>query len=465
VIPLLLSLLLASAGPASAPEPGSAPGADVAEQAEPAASSSAADPPLRMGQALPPWLDVQLSHRSRVEALSPSLRGTPGGDRALFLRTLLRLRVGSDTVHGVIEGIDARRYGQTWLGTSLVDPVDLLQANLVVHVPRSDPAERLSLRLGRMTLDVGSRRLVARNRYRNTINAFTGVDVRWQGETDRVRLFAVSPVKRRPTDSDALARNALELDREHLGTWLLGAQAGLGRPSEGALELLILGLVEADTDTLATRDRRLVTTSLRWVYDPAPGRVDYEVEAVLQGGRSRAETTSDQDQAHRAGFVHAHLGYTFDHPVRPRIAASVDLASGDNTASDARYRRFDTLFGARRFAYGPTGVYGAFARSNLMSPELRASVRPHARVSGFVAVRPAWLASPHDAWVGVSSTPAGGRHLGTQAETRVRWEALPQNLRVEGGLAWLELGASGRDRLPQAGQRLLLGYGQVVVWL
>ena len=38
--------------------------------------------------------------------------------------------------------------------------------------------------------------------------------------------------------------------------------------------------------------------------------------------------------------------------------------------------RFDTLYGARRFDFGPTSIYGPFIRSNLNSPALRLFFKP-----------------------------------------------------------------------------------------
>lgn len=56
---------------------------------------------------------------------------------------------------------------------------------------------RTDLHVGRMTLDFGMRRYVARNDFRNTTNAFDGVH--WQigeGQTWRFRAFWVEPVIR-----------------------------------------------------------------------------------------------------------------------------------------------------------------------------------------------------------------------------------------------------------------------------
>ena len=83
----------------------------------------------------------------------------------------------------------------------MVNSVELLRAYLEVTGTASGRfAGEHELQLGRMTMDFGSRRLVARNRFRNTSNAFTGVAWTWKGVRDHtLRAFYVLPLKRRPT--------------------------------------------------------------------------------------------------------------------------------------------------------------------------------------------------------------------------------------------------------------------------
>ena len=89
-------------------------------------------------------------------------------------------------------------------------------------------------------------------------------------------------------------------------------------------------------------------------------------------------------------------------PWSPRLAVEYDYASGDNNPKDNKDQRFDTLYGARRFDFGPTGIYGAFSRSNINTPGL-----PHQRfarsdVQVSLSHRIFWLASETDCWGGAT---------------------------------------------------------------
>jgi hypothetical protein len=77
-----------------------------------------------------------------------------------------------------------------------------------------------------------------------------------------------------------------------------------------------------------------------------------------------------------AGFYHLELGNTFRPPMSPDIAVKYDFASGDDDPFDGRNQRFDTLYGARSFELGWSGIYGLFARSNLETPGIRVSLEP-----------------------------------------------------------------------------------------
>ena len=139
----------------------------------------------------------------------------------------------------------------------------------------------------------------------------------------------------------------------------------------------------------------------------------------------------------------------------PRLALQYDYASGDRSPNDGRNERFDTLFGARRFDFGPTSLYGAFARSNINSPGVRLSLSPLKNVTAFVAYRAFWLASDRDAWTTAGLRDPSGRtrpYVGSQIEARVRWDVLPRNLRLEVGFAHLFRGEFIRRAPGASGQ-------------
>jgi hypothetical protein len=184
---------------------------------------------------------------------------------------------------------------------------------------------------------------------------------------------------------------------------------------------------------------------------PVAKRWDFEVETAVQVGESRRSTaaavTADLD--HEAWFAHGHAGYKLDGRGTPRLVLRYDYASGDEDPTDGENNRFDTLYGARRFEFGPTGIFGLLARSNISSPGLRLELSPGSGRSLMAAYRPAWLASRRDALTtNGAQDPSGrsGSFVGHLVETSFQVNVLPGNLAVELGGAHLSAGDFLRSR-------------------
>ncbi len=443
-----------------------------------AAPRAPAAAPWRLATAadLPPWLHLSGSHRTRYETLGGQFRAArDGGDQMLALRTIILTELRGEALRAGIEIIDSRAFlddSGSPLSTTMINPAELLQGYLAWS--RDDvllAGDHSELRAGRLTLDVGSRRLVARSLYRNTINTFTGVEWRWSDAQGRsLQAFYTLPVNRKPNTFDALHDNRIEFDEEDTEVRLWGLHYDLAlMPGGHRGDVYLLGLNEADADGRPTRNRELYTPGLRLYRPHAPGRVDYLVEAALQFGESRQTTaaTDRRDLDHLAHFEHVEIGYTWAHAWSPRLKAEFDYASGDDSPTDGDNDRFDPLFGARRFEFGPTGIYGPFARSNLLSPGLRLHAAPLANVRLMLAWRGFWLASARDAWTTTGlRDPSGatGSFIGQQVEMRLRWEVVPGNYRFEAGAACLVDGEFMRDApaSPRQGDALY-GYTQFLM--
>jgi hypothetical protein len=397
-----------------------------------------------------------LEHRQRFERLDNDFRASsPGDTNAVMMRTLARLELRPGVVRVGAELLDARAY--TWgpapLNTTLVNTVEMLRASAGVDVgPERLRGHRLELTGGRLTLDWGSRRLLARNDFRNTINAFTGIDLRWTAPGGlSLRALTVVPIVRAPTSAERLKRNGVELDRENPDAVLTGMMLAWPTKVPGlTTEAYALALIERDGEVAASSDRRLVTPGVRLVRPPARDRLDLQLEAMLQLGTSRASSADDdvEDLQHLASAIHAAVGRRFGVAGEPRPVLGLDFATGDTSPDDGANHRFDPLFAARRFDFGPTGLYGVLARANLVSPFARLELHPHRQVDGFVVVRGAWIASPTDAWVSAGvRDPSGqsGRFIGVPLEARVRWSPFEGNLGLDLGAAVLARGAFARD--------------------
>ncbi|MBF8269811.1 MAG: Alginate exp protein [Gammaproteobacteria bacterium] len=384
--------------------------------------------PWRVNSAagLPGWLSVSGQHRTRYETLDNQFRNVRnGGDQALMFRTNILAEMRFAQVKFGVEMLDSRVQladSGTPLSTNDVNPLDLLQVYADVAIDNLITAgSKGVLRGGRMTMDIGSRRFVARNSFRNAINAFTGVDWQWTGPAqNNFRAFYTLPVQRL-VDGNPLD-NEPELDRQHDEVRFWGvyyAPAKLPWGDKG--EIYLLGLNEDDTPDLATSNRELYTAGVRIYRQPAAGQFDYQIESAFQFGESRASVAAMDitDLEHFAHFQHAEIGYTFAAQWSPQLLLLYDYASGDDSDTDGDNNGLDTLFGARRFDFGPTSIYGAFTRSNISTPGLRLNLKPVTDVGAAIVLRGFWLADDDDAWT---------------------TDVIPKNLQLEMGVACLFAG-------------------------
>jgi hypothetical protein len=375
----------------------------------------------------------------------------------LALRTSLTTELGTHPVGLFTEVLDSRQYlsdSGSPIDNTMVNPLEVLQLHVRWEAGDLIPGGTNVLRLGRETLDLGSRRLVARNAYRNTINAFTGADWLWSGKRgDSLRAFWFLPVQRLPEDAASLLDNEVVADTQDLDRQFLGLHATSRKlPGDLRAEAYWYALVEENDP--ASRGRRLHTPGIRVFRRPGVGRFDFEVESAHQRGSSKSDIGLLPVLDHTASLLHGSVGHTFDAPWTPRIEVAYDQASGDGSPSDWKNQRFDTLFGARRWEYGPTGIYGAIARSNLRSPGVSLGLRPRKGLEAIVFWRQVWLDSAADAFpaAGVQDfTGESDADVGQQLELRLRWEALPGNLRMDTGVAWFFRGDFLR-RAPNAAQ-------------
>jgi len=392
---------------------------------------------------LPDWVDLGVENRTRYESYDHPWRtsqslGNGRADPQITLRSRIRFGLGGNgPLRFLFEGQDARAYLDDDPGDfsniTTVNEFDILQLLGSLTVDNLwGKGFRTDVHFGRMTMDFGRRRLIARNDFRNTTNSFDGLH--WQigqYKTWRFRAFLVEPVIIDDVTLDEHNNKFLfwgtYVESRHI-TWL-------------NVDAYYLGLNDRSTANASTH-RTYSTFGFRLNKDPKQGEMDYEIESAWQPG-----TLGVTD--HFAHFQHLDLGYTFDLPWSPRFLIHYDYASGDREPGDSQDERFDTLFGARRFEYMPTGTFGPFFRTNLNSPGWRIIVTPARGWTIQLKQRFWYLAQSKDSF-GISGlkdpTGQSGNNLGHDLEFRLQW-TVSNNIDFDAGYDhWFK--GSYFDRLP-----------------
>lgn len=407
-------------------------------------AAGAQDDPWRLGAALgtPDWLEVGGSVRVRYEFLDNTFRVVgPGADGYLVSRTRLHVRARGERFYGGFEFQDSRGWLESTLTPVGTDDVNVLEPQELYLGYREGA---LDVRAGRLTMDIGSRRLISRNRYRNATNVFTGVNVRFApAGRPGIEAFLTMPAARLPNNLDpvALRDNDPELDQERRDQVFWGVYVtNLSLPAGFGAELYLYGLAEDDRPSVPTFNRNFLTAGLR-LQRSWSGRA-FELETALQVGESRATLQPDDvtDLDNRAFFLHAELEQDLRWQFDASLILRFDYATGDDDPADGEFNRFDSLYGDRSWEFGPTGIYGALHRMNIVSPGIALRLEPLSSVDLRLDYRAAWLESDRDMLPtsGVRDPDgASGSVVGHQLDGRWNWQARPGNLAVTAGLAYL----------------------------
>lgn len=423
---------------------------------------------------LPEWLSVGLEQRTRYESLSDTFKGSlaspapnaAGGNQQISFQSDLWLQARLGKFRFATEFMDARTTGSD-KGTNntpnppnntMADTFDFAQG----YVSWADQnvffsGKGVEIKAGRQTMDLGSRRLVARPIFRTTVNNFTGVRLRvidygrWQ-----FNGFVAMPVIRYPNYNSVTPNanliNHHDWDKEDTHTWFSGGiLQGDKLYKDINAEVYLYHLTEGDNPRNPTRNRRYFTPGIRFFQKPSKGKFDFTAEGMGQFGTVNYAATgafATTQQHHEAWSSHAEAGYSFDLPWSPRFYLEHDYASGNKNWKDRSPNtvdsRFDGLYGATDFDFGAGGIYGAFQRSNINSPGYKLDFSPRNDLSFRFQQRLVWLAEGGDCWGGANCTAAttpglaggNGNYVGDQLGVTGRYN-LNSSLNFDAG--WYHL--------------------------
>lgn len=360
------------------------------------------------------WLEFGLEHRTRFEFRSDYRRPDLSDDEQFLLRSRVYVGVRDilDPLRFAVEFQDSRQFHSDFPERNRdVDEAEVIQAFAELYFEDAlGTGYPLQLRAGRMSLDYVDRRLVARNRWRNTTNAFDGFRLRlgqpsadWQFD-----VFAVQPVERR----------MISPDRPDEERWFYGFTGAWRRWSRHITLEPYYFVLDEDRKDRDDPDREIHTVGLHAFGPIGRTRFDYDFDTAFQFG-------DDGERRQRAFAVHGEVGYTLQHAWRPRVSASFAFATGDRDPDDGLSERFDRLFQA---THGPSAS-DLFSWQNIISPKIRLTLRPSSELRLDASYGAYWLAGDNDAWVLPDRRdPSGdsGDFVGQEVELRMRYRIDPR---------------------------------------
>lgn len=390
------------------------------------------------------WLDIGLDYRFRYEYRDNDFRrGRDTIDEPILLRTrgFVAIKNILDPLRFTLEVEDARRNHSQFtreFDTRDVNYAEPIQAYAELYFKETPLGKDdlgndrpISVRAGRHAFEYTDRRLIARNEWRNTTNNFQGVrTIIGQQKNDwQLDLLALKPVQRFTNQLD-------EVDHAQdfygvIGDWRRWSEVVTLQPYYYLLKQ-DGNKVEYDANGKAAAantkiDREIHTAGIRAYGVVGKSGWDYDVSYAKQWGNQDRLSNAGafiSELDHDAYAYNAEIGYSFNHPWKPRLSAFYGVASGDKNPTDGKNNRFERLFGFAR----PWSNNDYFQMENLVAPKVRAEFDPQLDlVPGLkVDVGYSWyrLDQERDRWNGAGlrdNTGRSGKDVGEEVDIRVRF--------------------------------------------
>ncbi|MCQ8119256.1 alginate export family protein [Methylomonas rosea] len=375
------------------------------------------------------WLDVGLDFRTRYEYRENDYRPQRSGtsewradaDNLWLLRTRAYVGIKEilDPLRFAVEMEDARSYNGLYPKTDAdVNEFEMIQGYGELYFENALGHNRpISIRAGRMHLELLDRRLIGNNEFRNTTNNFEGYRVHFGKKQNNWDLdtFALQPVE----------RYKYEFDQPDEDTWIYGAVLSLKQWSEFiTIQPYFLGRkTDGDPANRVAANRKpamdIYAPGLR-AYGFFGAGFDFDADINKQFGRygSLSGTTQSLRQ-HDALAYSLELGYSFDHDWKPRASLYYGYGTGDKNAGDNINQRFDAFYGFNQ----PWSRNDYFSWDNIHAPKARLEFTPYKDVRIDTGYSAYWQESETGGWnrAGLRDTTGrSGAFMGHEFDIRLR---------------------------------------------
>ncbi|WP_448097304.1 alginate export family protein [Luteibacter yeojuensis] len=314
-----------------------------------------------------------------------------------------KVRMFAQPILSAISGTDRMK------GPADTTGVDMLQAFVDVEVAVPGDAS-LQLSAGRKLVSFGSGRFIDRRYGTGVPLPFDGFEAILTGKTRQLTGFYLLPVDTRPGGfNDRHSRNK--------AVWGVYATQWLDATRLNGFDVYYIGLRDRNAIFDQGAGKQLAHTFGSRIFGD-DGAWHWNVEAAFQLGAFAGH----RSEAWGAG---AETGYRFrSTPLRPEIALTADIVSGDGDPDDPKLGTLNSLFPNGKYF----GALSPIGPRNLVHVRPSISVRPHKDVALSLTGVAYWRESTADGIYAIpgllvrSGRQSDARFIGKQIELATSWQ-------------------------------------------